>query len=163
MTFWAVQMVWIAALVLVGIVDKLPESTGNASALLVTQQSPAPGDVPRSVWEGVYTEEQAKRGQAVHLDECARCHSETLAGGDFGPPLIGDAFLAAWSGQSAGDLFERIRLSMPQDSPGRLSRQQYADVLTYIFQANQFPAGHEALKPDLTALTPIKIEAKKAG
>ena len=34
----------------------------------------------RSAWDGVYTKEQAKRGQAVCVDQCARCHAENLGG-----------------------------------------------------------------------------------
>src|SRR4051812_34168550 len=85
---------------------------------------------PRSVWDGVYTTAQAQRGKALSGEECARCHSESLGGGEAAPALAGDAFVERW--QNAGELFEKIRSTMPTDSPGRLGRQEYADILAYI-------------------------------
>jgi len=78
----------------------------------------------RSVWDGVYTEEQAKRGESVYRKECAACHGDLLAGAESAPPLTGGAFLANWNGLTIGDLFDRIRKTMPQSAPGRLTRQQ---------------------------------------
>ena len=37
------------------------------------------GAFTRSVWDGVYTKEQAHRGQTVYGQECAKCHGENLA------------------------------------------------------------------------------------
>src|SRR5271167_2106697 len=92
----------------------------------------------RSVWDGVYSEDQAKRGSALYTKECASCHGAELTGGESAPPLVGGAFLSNWNGTTVGDLFERIRKSMPQDDPGRLSRQQDADILAFVFSANKF-------------------------
>ena len=86
----------------------------------------------RSVWDGVYTEEQAKRGQAVYAKECAACHGAELTGGESAPPLTGIAFLANWNGLTVGDLLERMRVSMPQDDPTRVSRQQHADIAAFL-------------------------------
>ena len=44
------------------------------------------------------------------------------------PPLIGGGFTANWNDLNVGDLYERIRTTMPLDKPGTLSRQQNADV-----------------------------------
>ena len=41
---------------------------------------------PRTAKDGVYTDAQAKRGQALYTDRCAQCHGATL-GGDIAPPL----------------------------------------------------------------------------
>jgi cytochrome c len=114
-----------------------------------------------SVWNGVYTTVQAKRGEAVYRAECSRCHSETLLGGENSPPLVGEFFLTGWDGLAAGDLFELIRTSMPSDSPGRLSTQQYADVLAYILQENKFPAGEGELPRDGERLKQIRLEARE--
>ncbi len=62
----------------------------------------------RSVWDGVYTEEQAKRGEAVYRKECATCHGDILTGGESAPPLTGGAFQANWNGLTLGDLFDRM-------------------------------------------------------
>jgi quinoprotein glucose dehydrogenase len=115
----------------------------------------------RSVWDGVYTQDQAERGHSLYNQHCASCHGDTLAGGEVPPPLAGGDFLANWSGLTVGDLFERIRRSMPQDDPGRLSRQQKADVLAYIFSFNKFPAGKTELAHDTELLKQIRIEATK--
>ncbi len=59
-----------------------------------------------------------------------------------------------------GDLFERIRLSMPQDNPGRLSRQQDADILALMLQANEFPAGKTELDKQTEVLKLIGFKKK---
>ncbi len=63
----------------------------------------------RSVWDGVYTQEQAERGHSLYNEHCTSCHGDTLAGGEVAPPLAGGDFLANWNGLTVGDLFERIR------------------------------------------------------
>jgi mono/diheme cytochrome c family protein len=114
----------------------------------------------RSVWDGVYSEDQAKRGSALYAKQCASCHGAELTGGESAPALVGDAFLSNWNGTSVGDLFERIRKSMPQDDPGRLSRQQDADILAFVFSANKFPAGKADLNRETEVLKLIRIEAR---
>ena len=76
----------------------------------------------QSVWDGVYTAEQARRGQPIYNKHCASCHGEQLTGGEDSPPLTGGAFLANWNGLTVGDLFERIRVSMPTSCGPRLPR-----------------------------------------
>ena len=62
-----------------------------------------------SIWNGSYTDEQAKRGQAHYLQDCATCHGDALAGSEAAPALAGDVFMEAWDGRSAGDLLEKIQ------------------------------------------------------
>src|SRR4051794_17150181 len=115
----------------------------------------------RSVWDGVYTKEQARRGQTVYQQECAKCHGENLGGGEASPPLVGAEFLRNWNGKSAGDLYERTRKTMPSDDPGNLSTRQYADLVAYIFSVNDFPPGDKELDRDVAALNEIRIEEKR--
>jgi mono/diheme cytochrome c family protein len=115
----------------------------------------------RSVWDGVYTEEQARRGAALYGKECARCHGPTLAGGEEAPALEGGGFVANWNGLTLGDLFERTRTTMPQNDPGRLTRQQHADVLAYVLSANRFPAGKRELVKETEVLKLIRFEAER--
>lgn len=115
----------------------------------------------RSVWDGVYSSEQARRGQARYNELCGSCHGDTLAGGESAPPLAGGEFLANWNTLTMGDLFDRTRSTMPQNKPGSLSREIGADIMAYILSANQFPAGKEALPQASEALKEIRIEAIK--
>jgi mono/diheme cytochrome c family protein len=113
-----------------------------------------------TVTSGVYTSDQAKRGQAIYVDACAKCHIEDLSGGKDSPPLVGDDFLGGWRGKTVGDLFDEVRMTMPFDSPGKLTQEQYADVLAYIFSANKFPAGGTELAHDTAPLQKIQIDKK---
>ena len=119
------------------------------------------GQPPASVWDGVYTEAQTGRGKPLYDRECAACHGTSMNGGEEAPPLTGPAFMANWSGLSVGDLFERIRLSMPEGRPGTLSRQQNADILAYMLNVNQFPAGKAELQKDTDRLKQIRFLAEK--
>jgi mono/diheme cytochrome c family protein len=125
---------------------------------LLRAQAPAE---TRSVWDGVYTDEQAKRGEEVYHQECAACHGEMLNGGESAPPLTGGAFQANWNGLTLGDLFDRIRKTMPQTKPGRLTRQQDADVLAFMLSINKFPTGKTELYRQSEMLKEIRFEAKK--
>jgi mono/diheme cytochrome c family protein len=128
--------------------------------LLVLAGAVALAQTARSVWDGVYTEDQARRGAAVYAKECASCHGADLNGGESAPPLVGGTFLSNWNTLTVGDLFERIRQSMPQDNPGRLSRQQDADVLAFMLQANEFPAGKTELDKQTEVLKLIGFKKK---
>ena len=126
----------------------------------VRAQEPAPTP-PRSVWDGVYTEEQSKRGEPIYQKECAVCHGAMLTGGESAPPLSGGAFLSNWNGLTLGDLFDRIRKTMPQTAPGRLTRQQDADILAFMLSVNKFPAGKTELYKQSEMLKEIRFESEK--
>jgi mono/diheme cytochrome c family protein len=130
-------------------------------AALVCSAAVALAQSPRSVWDGAFTADQAKRGETVSQKECVNCHGSALSGGEEAPALEGGAFLSNWNGLTVGDLFDRIRKSMPQDDPTRLSRQQDADVLAYILSLNRFPAGKTELSVQSEVLKQIKIEPAK--
>jgi quinoprotein glucose dehydrogenase len=115
----------------------------------------------KSVWDGVYTEAQATRGKALYAQECASCHGSELTGGEMAPPLAGGEFMAGWDGLTIGDLFERVRISMPQNAPGSLSGQQNADILAFVFAANKFPAGEAEMPKEAGILKTMKFEVKK--
>src|SRR5262249_42138361 len=116
---------------------------------------------PRSVWDGVYSAEQAKRGQARYKTVCASCHGPTLEGGESAPALAGGEFLANWNGLSIGELFDRTRATMPQNNPASLSREANAEILAYVLSANQFPAGKTDMPQASEVLKEIKIEASR--
>lgn len=114
-----------------------------------------------SVWDGVYSEAQAQRGEVAYRQACLNCHGPELEGGDMTPPLTGGTFTANWNDLNLGDLFERIRATMPLDKPGSLSRQQNADLVAFLLRANQWPAGANELSRELGALKQIRIQSSK--
>jgi len=110
----------------------------------------------KSVKEGVFTAEQAKRGEALYKENCAACHGEDLAGSGPMPALAGNDFVANW--KTVGDLFEKTHTSMPASAPGSLSEQQTSDILAFMLSKSNFPAGQTELAAKQDALMQIKIE-----
>jgi mono/diheme cytochrome c family protein len=114
----------------------------------------------RSVWDGVYTADQAKRGSEVYAKQCGSCHGPELTGGESAPPLVGAGFLSNWTTLTVGDLFERVRVTMPDSNPGSLSRAQVADVTAFLLSANRFPEGKTELDKQTEVLKQIRIDAE---
>lgn len=145
-----------AAMLIVGLYgEDLARATGGVARAQETAST------SRSVWDGVYTEEQAKRGEEFYRKECASCHGDTLVGGGGASPLTGGTFLSNWNSLTVGDLFDRIRKTMPQGSPGKLTKQQDADILAYLLSFNKFPAGKTELQKQVEFLREIRFEATK--
>src|SRR5258708_36174394 len=92
----------------------------------------------RSVWDGVYTEEQATRGEEIYRKECASCHGDTLAGGGGAAALTGGAFSSDWDGVTGVAFLDRSRETLPQGSLGELTQPQYADRLARFISFNKF-------------------------
>jgi len=78
------------------------------------------------------------------------------------PPLSGGEFMSGWDGLTVGDLFERIRVSMPQNAPGSLTPEQNAAILAFVLSYNKFPTGTTELASETSALKQIKFESKKS-
>ena len=116
----------------------------------------------RSVNEGVYTADQAKRGEGIYKEQCATCHGDNLEGSGPMPPLAGKDFLANWTGKSAGDVFEKVTTTMPATAPGTLTPAQGADLLAYMFSAGKYPAGGAELDSKIEVLAQVKIDPPKA-
>ena len=110
----------------------------------------------QTVWDGVYTVDQAARGMVVYEADCSRCHLADLSGSNEGRPLAGERFRQDWYEDTLGVLHSRMRRLMPFDEPDSLGEQAYLDVLAYILQVNEFPAGDAELVPE--TLDPIRIE-----
>jgi cytochrome c5 len=125
------------------------------------QPSPAAASDQPSVWDGVYSDEQAKRGESLYSRECSFCHGDKLKGSDSTPPLTGNDFAADWDGRTLGDLFKKIRLTMPQGEPDRLKPQQDADVLAFILSFNKFPSGKAELAAETEPLKRIRFLSAK--
>jgi mono/diheme cytochrome c family protein len=127
-------------------------------ALLSAWAAGVAAQAERSVKDGVYSEDQARRGEAVYAEQCANCHGERLEGIDMSPALVGGTFSSNWNTLTVGDLFDRIRTTMPMDRPGTITPQQNADVIAYMLKANQLPAGATELPNTVMPLKTIKIE-----
>lgn len=125
------------------------------------RSEPTPASRPRSVWDGVYTAEQEKRGDDLYHQKCASCHGDKMTGGESAPPLTGGEFLSNWNGLTLDVLFERIRLTMPSNNPSSVSRSSKTDILAYMLSMNGFPPGETELQPKPELLKEILIEAKK--
>ena len=132
----------------------------SAAAVAVLFSIAVHTQAPKSVWDGVYTEDQAKRGSEIFDRECAQCHGPAGAGGSMAPALVGAAFTANYDGQTVGDLFDRNRTTMPVGKEGKLSAQQMADITAFMLQVNKFPSGAAELAPQSMALKQIKFVAQ---
>lgn len=138
----------------------------GALLVLVLASCAAPARVASqalTTWDGIYTPGQALRGGGLYQERCSSCHGPQLGGLDAAPALAGGTFFANWSGVTLAVLADRVRVSMPQDDPGSLSRQQVADVLAYLFSRNGFPAGTRELPRRAGALGTMVFQARRAG
>ena len=115
----------------------------------------------KSVNDGVYSEAQAKRGDALYKENCATCHGDNLEGSGPMPALAGKDFLASWQGKTVGDLFDKTFTTMPATAPGSLTPAQAADVVSYMLASSRYKAGTGDLETKTEALQQIKIEAPK--
>ncbi len=115
----------------------------------------------RSVWDGVYTDAQAKRGGQVYGAHCRNWHGDPLQGDGSASALRGPTFTADFNGVTLAELVDRTRRTMPDDNPGTMSRQQIADVVAYVLSVNKFPAGEVELPTQAEALTQIMFLATK--
>jgi len=114
----------------------------------------------KSTSTGVFTQEQAKRGEAAYQRVCASCHGSDLHSTEAeAPDLTEGAFKFGWQGKTIAERFELIRTTMPPNKAGSLDDQAYLDIVTYILRFNNVPAGNRALEPDPNVLKQIVISA----
>jgi mono/diheme cytochrome c family protein len=138
---------------------------GAAAATLVAATAVARQNPPakQSVWDGVYTDGQAGRGERQYGRSCAQCHGPDLAGDPVMeiPALSLESFMTSWSGKTVKDLFDTVKRSMPKDKPGSLGTGAYIDVVAYLLQANKFPSGARDLPRAPEQLESMSIERSK--
>lgn len=126
----------------------------SAVATLASAQSTEP-DSSRSASSGVYTAEQAARGETLFRTVCANCHTDSQ--------FNGPDFRKAWSGRPVFSLFDQLRNTMPQDNPGGLSRAEYLAVISYVLKLNTYPTGPSELPDDDAALRLIRFDTASVG
>jgi mono/diheme cytochrome c family protein len=111
------------------------------------------------IWSGVFTKEQAKRGEDVFLTHCAAaCHLDNLLGNGPSPGLAGPDFMLRWEDFSMAELLEKIRTTMPKAAPASLSAEEYLAAAIYILAENGAPAGTTKMSGGLDK---IMITGKK--
>lgn len=107
---------------------------------------------------GVYTEEQATKGDALYKEQCAACHGDNLEGSGPMPPLAGMDFLTNWQGKTLGDLYEKTQTTMPATAPGTLTPDQTVELVAYMLKASKYPVGTAPLEGTMEALLPITLD-----
>ena len=117
----------------------------------------APAAAGRSIWEGVFTEAQAGRGEKRYMQSCARCHADDLQGSSNAPALVGEAFFVKHEGGPVDEVVERIRQTMPQEAPDSLGHEAYTDIVAFIMKQSGVPAGAVELPADRERLRQLAI------
>ncbi len=116
---------------------------------------------------GVYTAQQAASGRTAYETNCSGCHLANLSGQGDAAPLRGTAFLGAWGTRTTKELLSFIQLTMPPQSPGRLSAQDYTDIVAFILQQNGAAAGNQAFTSNteaaINAAASSQAQAAAAG
>jgi quinoprotein glucose dehydrogenase len=141
----------------------------SALAGVVSTAGQAPA--ARTIWQGVFTEAQAARGENAYKLSCGYCHKDDLTGGFFddgngrapalaGPRAFDSSFEKRWSGVTVGQMVIDIGTAMPQQDPGSLAPETYVDIVSFLLSKNGVPAGTAELPADLEALQAIRITPK---
>lgn len=141
------------SLVVVAALPAIAFASGRQSGMHASRE--------RTTWDSVFTTDQAARGETTYTRTCARCHGAALGGADEAPALTGGAFMGNWNGQTLHDLHDRVRTTMPTDTPGVYPRQDVTDVIAYLLRFNRFPAGTVALPNGDEELKGIRFVSTK--
>lgn len=120
----------------------------------------------KTVWDGVYTQAQVKRGTGLFAQECATCHGPDLKGRedlkpDPAPALTAGDLALSFNDLPLGALADRIRTSMPKGKGNSLSPEQVADLVAFILSKNAMPAGKVDLPSTADGLAAITFLSAK--
>jgi mono/diheme cytochrome c family protein len=114
---------------------------GAAQTVMTTQES---------TMGGVYSTQQAARGEETYMGLCVSCHPTATQ--------TGAPFKTTWGGRAISDLFGAIKDKMPKNDPGSLTPEETAQIIAYVLKMNDVPAGKTELPVDTDALKKIRIE-----
>jgi mono/diheme cytochrome c family protein len=151
--------------------NRAAATTRAIAVLLLTaaiaRSSASAGQPPAgtsTIWDGVYTTPQAERGRDAYSRACAACHRDDLSGSEDGaPPLMGPAFVKRWNTRRLSDMYFVLFETMPQDAPSSLSRQEYADIISYLLMKSGAPAGQSDLPSEMEKLKPLLFVDKPSA
>jgi S-disulfanyl-L-cysteine oxidoreductase SoxD len=140
-----------------------------ATALFAAAVAAAAGaqTAAATIWDGVFTAEQARRGQLAYTGPCDRCHGFKLDGAaddpDMlpAPPIAGAKFLRKWAGRPLAALFEYTRATMPSNNPGYLTDTEVADIIAFMLASSGAPAGAAELPRDTGELASISVAPRR--
>lgn len=128
-----------------------------AEAAAPESESAAAEGGERTIFDGVYTAEQADRGMGFFGTDCATCHSNTARGSSAAPGLIGYTLDSKYADQSLYTYFDYMRSNMPPGNAGWFTDQEYADIVAYLLELHGAPAGDAELEGTQEALSTITI------
>jgi S-disulfanyl-L-cysteine oxidoreductase SoxD len=114
----------------------------------------------KTMWDGVFTDAQALRGQQTYKQSCALCHKDDLLGDSGTPALAGPEFLNRFNGSTVDDVLQTVRASMPQDAPDSLGTARYVDLISFLLKTNGAPAGAAELPQDRESLKQLRMTSK---
>lgn len=103
---------------------------------------------------GLYTMEQAARGEEVFIGVCYECHEVE--------DLTNEDFQFEWEGRSVWELYELVRTTMPDENPGTLSREQYLDAIAYVLKINNQPAGPAEFMGDSVTSSAVMLRLSQS-
>ena len=146
------------------LVFAVPQSARAGETTLSTAERHADVDAATSIWQGVFTAAQARRGASAYTGPCSRCHGYKLDGAaddpDMlpAPPVAGSKFLRKWDGRSLAALLDYLRATMPENNPSYLSEREYVDA--YMLAVSGAPPGTVELGADAARLAKISIRPR---
>ena len=143
---------------------RTPELT--SASVYALRSGTAGGGAPSITTAGTalvsFTADQVGRGSDIYSDRCDQCHGDTLDNGEFGgAPLNGKYFKQHWGGGSVAALIAYMKAKMPPDRPGSLTDQSYADLASFLLDANDYPKGDKELPPDTPSQQKLSLQRGK--
>ncbi|WP_179401312.1 c-type cytochrome [Burkholderia guangdongensis] len=135
----------------------LPARNDTSIGGFIKVAATAGGDAP------TFDHEQVEHGQHLYADSCAKCHGAQLEG-ITAPALSGPAFApAAHSHLTIGGIYQYMSTNMPADRPGKMTDQEYADLMAFLLYTNGYNAGNAKLTADMarTSATPLNAGPRK--
>ena len=149
------------SLVLILVAGSFLAASAGAASSFASQATDVTAASKKTVWDGVFSEAQTIRGEALYMKSCAVCHRNDLGGtASDAPPLRGRDFFIRWRGQTVADMLQEIQMLMPASNPGSLTTQTYLDIMSFLFKSNGIAAGTTELRDDSDALRQIVITEK---
>jgi cytochrome c5 len=144
----------------------LASATPLAPVMAQDTASKAYNGIPtnKTIWEGVYTDEQAAAGQAIYASGCSVCHGKQLEGvpDEGNPALAAPSFMIEWDGQTMADLVRHLH-AQPNDNPGDIDPVTGVQLAAFILNMNGVPAGKTPLSTERADQAKILFTERKTA